>query len=73
MRVKQIEKLADFMYSSLSSADVPFRLALTFGMGGCDISKADFIHLLKFLNKTNCTKEEFEKFLDEILEWDRDE
>lgn len=62
----QINKLADFMYSSNSSNDVPFRLSLSCGMAGDDIDKEEFIKLMQFLSRTNCTKAEFSKFLETI-------
>ena len=62
----QIAKLADFMYSSTNSQDVPFRLSLSFGMAGDDIDKRGFIKLMKFLSTTRCNKKEFSDFLESL-------
>ena len=66
MNKKQIQKIADFMYSSNTSKEVPFRLVLSYGMCGDDLNKEQFIQLLSFLNHTDCTKESFVNFMNLI-------
>lgn len=69
MNNQRIEEIAAFLYSSGSSSDVPFRLALSFGMGGADLEKDAFIKLMKFFSsKEEITKESCRKFLQSINE-----
>ena len=63
---KKINEIADFMYSSSSSRDVPFRLSITMGMCGGDLEKDDFILLLKMFRDKEPTKETFDEFLERI-------
>lgn len=63
MTNEQIEAIAAFMYSSASSSDVPFRLSLTFGMSGAELSRQEFVALMQFLRDEEPTKENFARFL----------
>jgi len=61
-----VKKLADFLYSSNSSNDVPFRIALTTGQfSAFDLNKEQIIKLFEFLgNEENYNKENFQDFLE---------
>lgn len=68
MDQKRIIELADFFYSSDDSSEVPFRLALSFGMGGADLSYDGFVLLMEFLSKGSVTKQTATKLLEVIDE-----
>ena len=53
MTNKRIKELADYFYSSNSSSDVVFRLSLSFGMGGCDMSYSQFVNLMEILSRSD--------------------
>jgi hypothetical protein len=62
----KIIEIANFLYSSDDAHEVPFRVCLTFGMGGLDIDYEQFILLMKFLRDSELSTENCQKFLDEI-------
>ena len=64
-----IKKLVDFLFSSNTAKNVPFRIALTAGQhSGFDLNKKQTKALLEFLNNTeNYNREKFQKFLEEWI------
>ena len=71
MTEKRIQKIADFLYSSDSSFDVPFRIALIYGMAGDDLTKEGFISLLRLFSEIkklnpDFLRSEFKKFRENL-------
>lgn len=66
MTRERIQELADFFYSSDNATDVPFRLSLSFGMAGDDISKDEFIEIMKWLSEGDISKESANELLVEL-------
>lgn len=63
---KRIVELADFFYSSDETGEVPFRLSLSFGMGGADITYDGFIRLMKYLSDGEINKQSANELLEDI-------
>ena len=59
---KRIEELADFLYHSDNSDDVPLRIAVETGLNtGYSLSKKDFIKLVKILFNSKNLKDDLLK------------
>lgn len=73
MTNKKIQEIADFMYSSNSSTDVPFRLSISTGQyAGFDLSKDDLITLFKHLRDCEVSKYSFEILLEMLMDEDNE-
>lgn len=71
MRTKQIRMIAEFFYSSKSSKDVPFRIALVSGSyAGYDLNYHELIDLLEMLSNTTqeTIKADMAEYLSRILD-----
>jgi len=68
MTKRRIKALADYFYSAKPSEGIPFRICLTSGMGGMDLTKHGFETLLTILNDSVAIREDCDKFWDELLE-----
>jgi len=69
MTFKRIRQLADFFYSSNSSADVPLRIACSTGRyTGIDLDRDEFIELFVILNGSNDLKKDLTDFLERYYE-----
>ena len=65
MTLKQIRHLADFFYSSNSSADVPLRIACSTGRyTGIDLDRETFISLFVILNRSKNLKKDLADFVE---------
>jgi hypothetical protein len=62
MTSRRIKQLADYFYSSNTADDVPFRICLTSGMAGEDLTKEGFIELMTLLSQSINIKEDALKF-----------
>ena len=68
MEKERIEELVRFFYSSKSSKKVPCRIALTFGMGGVDLSPDELRELLNILSFSVSIKKDLKNFLEEATD-----
>lgn len=67
MNKDRIQELADFFYSSNDSNIVPLRIAVETGQyAGSDLSKNDFISLMKILNSSKNLKKDLILFLEKL-------
>lgn len=65
MTLKLIRQLADFFYSSNSSADVPLRISCTAGRyTGLDLGREEFVELFVILSRSNGLKKDLTDFLE---------
>ena len=62
----RILELVNFFYSSDTSADVPCRIALTFGMSGVDLSADDLIEFLTILSNSSNLKSDLRTFIEKM-------
>lgn len=68
MTEERIQSLANFFYSSNSPNRVPLRLSIMTGQyNGADLTKEDFIGLLKILNNSINLKADLKEFIESIL------
>lgn len=67
MTNKRIQQVADFLYSSDDSSDVPLRLSISMGeFSGADLSKERCIDLLKILSNSRNLRKDLALFLDSL-------
>lgn len=65
MNKKRIGELADFFYSANNSNEVPFRLIVSTGMCGMDLTKNEFRDLLYLLENSENLYEDTKNFAEE--------